>query len=259
MTNKNKVRGYYEVNGQRKEFEFEFENSAENEARIERLSAVLEKPFELLLESGKSGVKGFIRVVLILGFFAFTNFCLLLFGFRQWAAIDFQGDKFMVLALGILAGFAITIVAGYLLYQFLIIDVIRVIYESLKPLFQKLCNLIIGKTAFLLSGKADPTTEPLTQIVDTASIVQEFFASLPWLFRKGLTLILNQIPFVEMLKDLHTDISKGNTAIASEQLYEQVDSFIQEDIFGANNTNWASWLLPLNAIGVGYYYYHYLA
>ena len=51
-----------------------------------------------------------------------------------------------------------------------------------------------------------------------------------------------------MLIDLKQEISQGNKVEASTKLYNKMDGFISDSIFGNNNTKWVWWLLPLNVI-----------
>ena len=66
--------------------------------------------------------------------------------------------------------------------------------------------------------------------------------------KKGALLVLNRIPFVDMIIDLKESIQKGKKMEASVKLFDKMNGFISVSIFGKNNSNWIWWMLVLNII-----------
>ncbi len=122
------------------------------------------------------------------------------------------------------------------------------IYENLSSFFHKISELIIDKVEVLFQGKIDLTDNQLTKALDFGKMVNSKYPKTPKFLRKGIILILNKIPFVGMLIDLKEEILKGNKIEASNKLYNKMDGFISNSIFGNNNTKWVWWLLPVNII-----------
>ena len=106
----------------------------------------------------------------------------------------------------------------------------------------------MNKVEKLFQGKVDLSDNQLTKALDFGKMVNSKYQKIPKFLRKGIILILNRIPFVGMIVDLKEDILKGNKVEASSKLYNKMDVFISDSIFGNNNTKLVWWLLPLNII-----------
>lgn len=232
------------------EFEITYDNSVENEANNNKLLQLLNHPWKLIKEGGKLGVTGVKRFFTVLLLFSISNTILFFYAISRLFSVDFKFSGLFYVFLVLIIGLVLTFYATYRTYQFVIIDTMRVIYESLSSFFQKISNLIIDKAESLFNGKVNISDNQLTKAFDFGKMVNTKFQKTPKFLRKGIILILNRIPLVGMLMDLKEDISKGNKVEASTKLYNKMDSFISESIFGNNNTKWVWWLLPLNILVV---------
>ena len=249
MKEKYKIEGIYQVNGnEEKEFEIEYDNLPENEENNNRLLELLNHPWRLIKEGGKLGVNGVKRFFTVLFLFAFSNTILFFYSISRLFSTNFEFLKIVFVLLVLIIGLGVTIYSAYRTYQYVIIDTMRVIYENLSSFFHKISELIIDKVENLFQGKVDLTDNQLTKALDFGKMVNSKYQKTPKFLRKGIILILNRIPFVGMLIDLKQEISQGNKVEASTKLYNKMDGFISDSIFGNNNTKWVWWLLPLNVI-----------
>ncbi|GGG09615.1 hypothetical protein GCM10011344_07770 [Dokdonia pacifica] len=249
MKKKYTIGGNYQVNGNtEKEFEIEYDNLPENEENNNKLLNLLNHPWRLIKEGGKLGVNGIKRFITVLFLFAFSNTILFFYAISRLFSTDFEFMKLLFVLLVLIIGLAITIYSTYRTYQYVVIDTIRVIYENLSSFFHKISELIIDKVEVLFQGKIDLTDNQLTKALDFGKMVNSKYPKTPKFLRKGIILILNKIPFVGMLIDLKEEILKGNKIEASNKLYNKMDGFISNSIFGNNNTKWVWWLLPVNII-----------
>ncbi|NHN25996.1 hypothetical protein FIA58_009950 [Flavobacterium jejuense] len=249
MKKKYSIEGSYQINGnEEKKFEIEFDNLPENEEKNNKLLELLNKPWRLIKEGGKLGVNGVKRFLTVLFLFALSNTILFFYAISRLLSTDFEFTKIVIILLVLLIGLGITIYSAYRTYQYVIIDTMRVIYENLSSFFQKISELIIDKVENLFQGKVNLTDNQLKNALDFGKMVNSKYQKTPKFLRKGIILILNKIPFVGMLIDLKEDISKNNKLEASTKLYNKMDRFISDSIFGNNNTRWVWWLLPFNII-----------
>jgi hypothetical protein len=249
MKKKYTVEGTYQVNSNgEKEFEIEYDNLPENEESNNRLLELLNHPWRLIKEGGKLGVNGVKRFFTVLFLFAFSNTILFLYAVSRLFSTDFEFIKILFVLLILIIGLGITIYSAKRTYQYVIIDTMRVIYENLSSFFHKISELIIDKAENLFQGKVDLTDNQLTKAIDFGKMVNSKYQKTPIFLRKGIIMVLNKIPFWGMLIDLKEEILRGNKVEASTKLYNKMDVFISDSIFGNNNTKWVWWLLPLNII-----------
>lgn len=249
MKKKYTIEGTYQVNGnEENKFEIEYDNLPENEENNNRLLELLNHPWRLIKEGGKLGVNGVKRFFTVLFLFAFSNTLLFFYAVSRLFSADFEFVKILFVLLVLIIGLGITIYSAYRTYQYVIIDTMRVIYENLSSFFHKISQLIIDKAENLFQGKVDLTDNQLTKALDFSKMVNSKYQKTPKFLRKGIIFILNKIPFVGILIDLKEDILRGNKIEASTKLYNKIDGFISDSIFGSNNTKWVWWLLPLNII-----------
>jgi hypothetical protein len=249
MKKKYTIEGTYQVNGnEEKEFEIEYDNLPENEENNNRLLELLNHPWRLIKEGGKLGANGVKRFFTVLFLFAFSNTVLFFYAVSRLFSTDFEFIKILFVLLVLIIGLGITIYSAYRTYQYVIIDTMRVIYENLSSFFHKISELIIDKVENLFQGKVDLTDNQLTKAMDFGKMVNSKYQKTPKFLRKGIIMVLNKIPFVGMLIDLKEEILQGNKVEASTKLYNKMDVFISDSIFGNNNTKWVWWLLPLNII-----------
>ena len=249
MKEKYTIEGTYQVNGnEEKEFEIEYDNLPENQENNNKLLKLLNHPWRLIKEGGKLGVNGVKRFTTVLFLFAFSNTILFFYSISRLFSTDFEFIKILFVLLVLIIGLGVTIYSVYRTYQYVIIDTMRVIYENLSSFFHKISELIIDKVENLFQGKVDLTDSQLTKALDFGKMVNSKYQKTPKFLRKGIILILSKIPFVGMLIDLKQEILQGNKAEASAKLYNKMDGFISDNIFGNNNTKWVWWLLPLNIV-----------
>lgn len=249
MQNKRTFEGTYKINdGEEKDFSFDYTIDSQNEERINKLSQLLDSPWKLILQGGKNGVKGVRRFFTVVFLFMISNTILFFYAIKRLFTVDFEFNKLLFVFLVLILGLGVTIYAGYRVYNYVIIDTIRVIYENLRSFFMRVCSLIIDKSANLLSGKEKITDAELAKKLDVAKMINSEFKKIPKFLRKGIIMILNKIPFLGMLIDLKQDIENGNKTQATAKLHNKIDTFISENIFGNNNTKWVLLLLPANII-----------
>ncbi|AUC75531.1 hypothetical protein [Olleya sp. Bg11-27] len=249
MKKKYLIEGTYQTKtNEEKQFEIEYDNVPENEEKNNKLLELLDHPWQLIKEGGKLGVNGVKRFFTVLFLFSVSNTFLFLYSINRLFSTDFEFRKLLVVCFVLIIGLSLTIYSAYRTYHYVVIDTIRVIYENLSSFFQKISQLIIDKVEHLFQGKVDLSDTKLTKALDFGTMVNSKYQKTPKFLRKGIVLILNKIPFFGMLTDLKEDISKGNKVEASTKLYNKMDGFITESIFGNNNTKWVWWLLPLNIL-----------
>ncbi|WP_430413078.1 hypothetical protein [Kordia sp.] len=249
MEKKYTVEGTYQVNnGEEKEFSFDYTNSEENVENNNKLLQILDKPYKLILQGGKHGVKGVRRFFSIVFLFLIANLCMVIYAINRMVVSGFGFGKSFMLVVIFLAGIGFTIYAGYRTYQYVVIDTMRVIYENSTSLFQKISDLVIGNVEKLFTGKKDVKQSDLKKALNFSKMVHQKYQKVPRFIRKGMIMVLKKVPFVGMLVDLQEDINSGNNSVASAKLYTKVDSFISGTVFGNNNTKWVLWLLPLNIL-----------
>lgn len=228
--------------------ELENENSIVSDEKGSKLIQLLESPWKLIKDAGSFGIRGVKRMATIVVVFSFTNIALFFYALASMFSNTFDASKLSYLMLVTAIGFAITFYAGYRAYQFLLVNALSAVYKSFTPLFEKLCAKIIDKAEIALSKKENLTNPELSKAIDYGHLVNEHYNSLPGLLKSGANIILNKIPFRDMLLELNRDIKEGNKEDASIKLFMKADGFINEYYFGKNNTKWVYWLLPLNII-----------
>ncbi|MFK8103286.1 MAG: hypothetical protein AB8G15_12200 [Saprospiraceae bacterium] len=249
MEEKFKITGSYSVNGgAEKEFEIGYGNTNENEENNYELFRLLEHPWRLILEGGKYGVHSVKRFFGIVFLFAFVNTILFLFGVVKLFLGGLLMDKVPYLGLVLLLGLAATAYVAYRMYQFVILDTLRVIYKNLTGLFQKLSSIVVDKVADLWQGKKELSGTAVAATIDFNEIFQNQFDKLPNFLRKALLKVLNKIPLVGMLTALQDDLVQGKKEKVSAELYQRIDQFMVETVFGSNDTKWVWWFLPLNIV-----------
>lgn len=247
MEKKYTVEGTYQVNnGEEKEFSFDYTNTEENVETNNKLLEILDKPYKLILQGGKHGVKGVKRFFSVVFLFLFANICMVIYAINRIITTGFGFGKTFMLVVVFLAGIGFTIYAGYRTYQYVVIDTIRVIYENSSSLFKRISDLIISSVEKVFTGKKEVNQSDIKKALNFSKMIHQKYQKVPRFIRKGIIMVLKKVPFVSMLVNLQEDISAGNNSIASAKLYTKIDGFITGTIFGNNNTKWVLWLLPLN-------------
>lgn len=243
------IQGTYQSSyGEEKEFDFKYDNLPENEKNNTKLIELLDHPWKLIKEGSKLGINGVKRFFTVLFLFTLSNSILFVYSIIRLIKTDFEYSKIIFVLLVLLIGVGITIYSAYRTYQYVVIDTLSVIYKNLESLFKKITEMIIDQVEKLIKGKVNLTDTQLTKAIDFGKMINSNYKKMPRFLRKGIILILNRLPIVGMVSNLKTDIISGNKLEASTKLYNKIDGFISESIFGSNNTKWIWWLLPLNII-----------
>ncbi len=255
MKQKFTIEGSYTINGKEEKhfeeaFEIEYDVNPETEERNNKLLKLLNHPWRLIKEGGKLGVNGVKRFSTVLFLFGGANTILFIYSLSRLFASEFEFSKLLMVLLVLIVGLGITLFSAYRTYQYVLIDTLRVIYENLSSFFQKVSESVIDKVEDKFKGKVDLTDNQLTKAMDFGKMVNTKYRRTPKFLRRSIVMVLNKIPFVGMLLDVKDDIAQGNKVQASAKLYNKMDGFISNTIFGSNNTRWVWWLLPLNIIGM---------
>lgn len=209
---------------------------------------LLENPWTILTQGKKFGIKGAKRFFGIMFLFVSANLLILLLAlaneFTDKEAFYQAWYLLYMLAIGI----GITALAMYKAYTFLIADAFRVIYENSRGLFKTICEKIIAKADVIIKNGSSSKNGNVSQAINIAEIINEKYKKSPKLLKRAVVYFLEKIPFRAYIIEMHADIKDGFHKKASSQLFEKCDAFIQDEIFGSNNTYWVLWLLPLNTI-----------
>ncbi len=225
-----------------------YENSSVNEGNNQRLLELISSPWQLIKEGGKLGVKGIKRFFGLMLLFGILNGLFFLVAAIKLFLNEVNQNNLIGLGLVALVGIVTLGYTARRAYQYVLIDTVRVIYVNFAPFFQKVCSIIIDKTEKLFTGKSTPNNRTLAKTVDLSKLVYEQFQKTPSFIRKGIVTVLEKIPFSGLLVQLQSDISQGQKEVASQTLFQKMDSFILNNIFGNNHTKWVWWLLPLNIV-----------
>jgi hypothetical protein len=230
-----------------KSWKIEFENSQENTEKANKLSELMDHPWQLITQGGKLGVTGIKRFILIFILFSFVNSVLFIYGLVQFITTGASPNKLVILLVLALLGVGATAYAAYRAYQYAFIDVVRVIYENMSGFFQKICAIIIDKVWAIFQDKTKLNNKQLEKAINIGEIVNEQYKKMPRLLKRGITLVLSKVPVVGTLMTLRNELVEGGKEKASHKLFEKMDGLIG-DFFQANNTRWVWWLLPLNIV-----------
>lgn len=234
-------------NSEEIEFDLPYDRP-ENREKTNRLIQLFYRPWSLIKEGGKLGLKSVKRFFVILFLFAFSNLLLFFYALYRLFSTSFEWHKLLLLLLILLLGIGFTIYAGYKTYRYVLVDAMQVVYGNLSSFFYGISEQIIEKTYGFSGGKID-VNKNLHKTLDFGKMVHSKYRKIPKILRKGIILILSKIPFTGILFSLQSDLQKNNNkAEASAKLYHKMDKFISGNIFKKNNTFWLGWLFPLNII-----------
>jgi len=237
------IKGTYTVNnGEEKEFEIWYEINTINGENHNKLLELAKDPFKLVLEGAKYGITAYKRPILLLLLAFLSGAIVFFFGMYKFFVVGAELVNLLYILVNIAAS---SILIGFMLfsaYNFLILDVMRVINKNLNPLYKKLCSILIEKIALLIEGENVDLNKDLKTTVNIALIIDEYFQKIPKLIRKGVTLLLKRVPLIGMLTELKAEILNDKEK-ASTLLFTEIDSFINESIFGNLKSAWTmQWL-----------------
>lgn len=215
------------------------------------LLAVADRPLQLLLHSGKHGVRSVSKFIGVLALFIITNLCLFLFLLYRLFAYGYSHDELAWGIAGVLIGVLFTVYAGYRAYFVVLVDTAKFVYDRSTPLFQGICTRIVGHAFELYNAKLDTGGKKLEQIIDYSSLLTEQFGKrCPRTIQRGISFLLARIPVVGMLLELKQVITDGDQERAGMMLHEKIDRYLHESLFEPTNMRFAFWLLPLNIIAL---------
>ncbi|MBO9700102.1 MAG: hypothetical protein J7604_07810 [Sporocytophaga sp.] len=251
MKEKFTIYGSSYSNGEEKEFEKEFEidfgDSLENFGETDNLLSLLENPLSLILGGGNVKIKGRKRFALIITFFALTNTTLFGYSLYRLVTTGFTGEKLFYVFIVLCFGIGLTINAGYWAYLFIRTETMKLVYESSKPLVERLCEIAVEKVTGFLKGKSKVGNKELTNFIDFAKEINEGFKSMPYFLRLAIIYMLKKIPIAKFILERKNDFLSKDKQIGATLLFQQIDKFALKK-FEKNNTYWVFWLWPLNVI-----------
>lgn len=195
----------------------------------------------ILKTTGRFGVKGLKYFLLVILLFASVNILSLII-----AAIYLKGiDSTSLYAFGLILisvlGALFTIIALYFTYKYLVTDGLTMLYKQASPFFMRLCS-IIGE-------KIRMKDTHIEKAINVGGIIGEVYGQkIPRPAQKGITFIVNRIPFSDIILNIKNGIGDREEQKISSVVYEQVDSYIINSILGNNSMKWILWLLPINAL-----------
>lgn len=233
-------------NSEENEFKIPYDRPEDRE-KTNTLIKLFYRPWSLIKEGGKLGLKSVKRFFIILLLFAFSNLLLFFFALSRLISANFEWRKLWLLLLIFLLGTGFTLYAGYKTYRYVLVDAMQAVYGNLTSFFYGISEQIIEKTYGISGGKID-MHKNLNKTLDFGKMVHSKYRKIPKILRKGIVLMLSKIPVAGILLSLQNDITNNNKTEASTKLYQKIDQFISGNIFKKNNTLWLCWLFPLNIL-----------
>jgi len=226
-------------------------NEEEIDNLIEATVEIDKNPLTFLRKNGKEGfkiIRGMISTVVLFGF---INFLLIIYSAYKYFSNESETVKIAYLFLAIIACVAFVIISYIKSYRNAITKTINLAYDKFNFLLKKLCNLIIEKVDTIFKTKKENIkSEDLKKVINVYDIADKTFTKLPKFVVKGITLLLNRIPIMDLVLDFKNDILQGKKTEASEKLFTKVDTQVKESLLSEASKSWVYWLLPLNIIVV---------
>ncbi|MFV0304387.1 MAG: hypothetical protein ACK5IC_02755 [Moheibacter sp.] len=223
------------------------ETNSINEEKENWLFQIFKHPFKLLKESSKLGFNGVKKLITVIFLFSVTNLLLLFYAIYVLRS-DYSSGKLPYTLLVLIIGIAVTIFAVYKTYQYIILETLRSLYDSMTPYVEGIANSIIDKYETYSGKEVNLSENQLARTLNYGIILSEKYQKMPSLLRKSIVFLLNRIPVVGILLDLSDNMSNSTKEEASGILYSRINSYVYDSIFGNNNMKWIWWLLPLNII-----------
>ncbi len=203
----------------------------------------------LISSTGKFGVKGvkyFLMVVFLLGF---VNTIFLIISIFSFSAVEPMSKYLLCIFLIVILGILFTIGALYFTYKYLLIDGISVLYKHAAPFFRKLSTLIIDKVEHIAIDKMHISDAHIDKAFNVGNILAETYGQkTPRFAQKGISFIINRIPFTNLILNIKDSIKDRDKEKASSILYNEIDNYIRISILGGNSMKFMYWILPLNIL-----------
>jgi hypothetical protein len=248
MENNNSPEGWYEVNGIRKEFSFEYGSGPLKREESASLLDLMNNPLQLLRQGGTFGIQGAKKFLPVLLLFIVANLLVCIYMLVQLLSGTFISEKLLFAVLVVFVGIIFTAFAGYKVYRFMIIDALRVIYQHSEGFFRKICNIAVDKADDVMQGKLDFSNPNVQQAINLTGLMHQYYRKMPKLLQRRFVRLLERIPMARMMQPIGADIINGNKPRASALLYDNVNAFIMDSVFAANNFKWVYGLLLLNML-----------
>lgn len=238
------------INGVRKPFNFdlEFELSDEEEKMNEGLAAMFSKPWRLVTEGRKFGLKGFGRFLVLSSLFIFINFIFILtLAFEVLYNEASKENKGLILAV-LLVGVLFTTVAISKAYRFMFVDLMRVVYMNNRGVFEGISNLVVSRAYELIRKNNQVSDDELEKGLELGELSKSKFMDMPSWMRNFTKYILRRMPFHNAVSTLASEIKSNDQHTVARHLFERTDLAVRESVFDVNNTRWAFWLFTLNLV-----------
>jgi len=203
----------------------------------------------LLATGRKFGAKGIRYFMLTLLTFGTLNIVFLIASVIKLKTIENTSSYILAIILVLFIGIGLTILACYLTYKYLIMDGLHLVYERLSPFFVNLSGKIVDRVQKTATGKMKIKDAHIEKAFNTGDMLTEMYGrKIPGYIRKGISFLVRQIPFSELAFNIKDSIKDRDKEKASELLYNEIDDYVENSIFGNNSMKWLYWLLPLNVI-----------
>lgn len=194
-----------------------------------------DNPIKFLLSAAKLGVKGVKKALIMIILFAVMNFIFFSLSIVVYALSSFSEPQMFAILKITVAGLTGIAIAGYIGYNYVVVDAFKFIYEKNTKTVKTLCGYFILYAADLFKNNIKAKDENVQKAVDISKIINDKFAKAPKILRKILNFIFKKIPFSNMIMEIKELILSGDEEKATNALFEKVNTFILESIFGGNS------------------------
>lgn len=214
------------------------------DSKSAKLLALAKQPLKMLAQAGKDGARAVRNFLSILIMMSMTNFVVLIYVIYRFFASDAAVSSLGWILLIVVIDVLFTLLCAYRGYQYLMIEVLHQLYNSLAGAFQKLCYSISERASGIFQKGGTQQEGKLQKLVNAKELAGTYFNKAPRLLRWGLNILLSKIPMYSFLKQMDGDLRAGNIQSASDKLYSETDGWIRENVFGNNTVRWM-WIMYL--------------
>jgi hypothetical protein len=176
--------------------------------------------------------------------FLIPNLTCIGFGVAGFFKVEFTRYVLLYFGLILLASAAGAGVAALFMYEYFLIDTIRILYAYLTPLFKILCKKIAGRISEGNKGVLKKGYDWSESVAD--SFQEAYNQKVPRLIRAAIKFILSQIAFADIMYHISIDARTEDKEALGASIYTQLDSYIHTKFFEENTMKWTLWFLPLN-------------
>lgn len=216
--------------------------------KIDQLLSLAQSPMAMIKNAGKFGIKGGKRFLGITLLFSAVNFILIVAAIVVWIGAGYEMGSLWHLLIAILLCIGITAFASFKAYRYALTQVSYAIYLQLSPFFRKLCGKLVDKAKKKLGSGDSIDKSDVAVDMNAESLLEDDSKKASSYVKRGLNFILKRIPIVGMLIEIKDEIKLGSRDEATDALYHRLNTYVEEEIFGGNNTRWTFILLPLNVV-----------